>query len=106
MHQHGKEHAAHSKQLCIPTVLDKAGRNIDVTGTCASALEQLEECKSEIGGMIDSLDGLLFKPRCMVFESDVREQLAKLAPTFTRLQSLNEEVQALLKNKMRMSKSK
>ena len=76
MHQNGIENATHNKQLCIPTVLDMAGRNIDLTVTCASALDELEECKKEIGMIMDK----------------------------QRLQSQNEEVSALLKNKMRSTR--
>ena len=83
MHQNGIENAAHNKQLCIPTVLDMAGRNIDLTVTCASAMDELEECKREIGVIMDQLDGLKVKQR---------------------LQSQNEEVSALLKNKMRSTR--
>ena len=53
-----------------------AGRNIDLTVTCASALDELEECKKEIGMIMDK----------------------------QRLQSQNEEVSALLKNKMRSTR--
>ena len=76
MHQNGIENGTHNKQLCIPTVLDMAGRNIDLTVTCASALDELEECKKEIGMIMDK----------------------------QRLQSQNEEVSALLKNKMRSTR--
>ena len=73
MHQNGIENATHNKQLCIPTVLDMAGRNIDLTVTCASALDNFEM-------IVDQLNGLKVKQQ---------------------LQSQNEEVSALLKNKMR-----
>ena len=73
MHQNGIENATHNKQLCIPTVLDMAGRNIDLTVTCASALDNFEL-------IVDQLNGLKVKQQ---------------------LQSQNEEVSALLKNKMR-----
>ena len=76
MHQNGIENATHNKQLCIPTVLDMAGRNIDLTVTCASALDNFEM-------IVDQLNGLKVKN-----------------------DQMNEEVSALLKNKMRMSKSK
>ena len=76
MHQNGIENATHNKQLCIPTVLDMAGRNIDLTVTCASALDNFEL-------IVDQLNGLKFKQQ---------------------LQSQNEEVSALLKNKMRSTR--
>ena len=76
MHQNGIENATHNKQLCIPTVLDMAGRNIDLTVTCASALDEFEL-------IVDQLNGLKFKQQ---------------------LQSQNEEVSALLKNKMRSTR--
>ena len=71
MHQNGIENATHNKQLCIPTVLDMAGRNIDLTVTCASALDNFEM-------IVDQLNGLKVKN-----------------------DQMNEEVSALLKNKMR-----
>ena len=71
MHQHGIENATHNKQLCIPTVLDMAGRNIDLTVTCASALDNFEM-------IVDQLNGLKVKN-----------------------DQMNEEVSVLLKNKMR-----
>ena len=76
MHQNGIENATHNKQLCIPTVLDMAGRNIDLTVTCASALDNFEL-------IVDQLNGLKVKQQ---------------------LQSQNEEVSALLKNKMRSTR--
>ena len=76
MHQNGIENATHNKQLCIPTVLDMAGRNIDLTVTCASALDNFEM-------IVDQLNGLKVKQQ---------------------LQSQNEEVSALLKNKMRSTR--
>ena len=71
MHQNGIENATHNKQLCIPTVLDMAGRNIDLTVTCASALDNFEM-------IVDQLNGLKVKN-----------------------DQMNEEVSVLLKNKMR-----
>ena len=74
MHQNGIENATHNKQLCIPTVLDMAGRNIDLTVTCASALDNFEM-------IVDQLNGLKVKN-----------------------DQMNEEVSALLKNKMRSTR--
>ena len=71
MHQNGIENATHNKQLCIPTVLDMAGRNIDLTVTCARALDNFEM-------IVDQLNGLQVKN-----------------------DQMNKEVSVLLKNKMR-----
>ena len=54
MHQNGIENATHNKQLCIPTVLDMAGRNMDLTVTCARYLDNFEL-------IVDQLNGLKFK---------------------------------------------
>lgn len=90
----------------LPPVLDSSKSNMDVSGNCKSAIDQLEETKNELSGHVDGLDAMLFRPREMLGDTEVRNALAELVPCFMKLTSLNQEVAGLLKNKQRLAKTK
>ena len=94
--------------VCLYEVMDGAqtskGKSIDASGTCKNALDRLEAVKILVQEHVDQMDAMLFKSRDELYKEDVRTELSSVAPKYNEINTLNDELEGLLKTKSKALK--
>ena len=90
---------------CLYEVMDGAqtskGKSIDASGTCKNGLGAVKILVQE---HVDQMDAMLFKSRDELYKEDVRTELSSVAPKYNEINTLNDELEGLLKTKSKALK--
>ena len=79
--------------------ISSTGKTIDHSGTCSSALDNLNATIKMVQRHVDNMDVMLFSPKSELSTDAIKLALAHVAPQYEKVRDLNDEVDGLVKTK-------